>query len=149
MARDTGRTVDQVHDDTQRDNFMTPDEAQNYGLIDAVFSMRAPRPSRRTGLGSGKTVSGTVFSSVIAKRSARRAVVGTPAPHAEIDHRGTMGQASREPLDEPRSYPCFDDPDPLVGHSTRRRIRHALWPPRPMEFESPVWTSAVRATFGT
>ena len=41
MARDTGRTVDQVHDDTQRDNFMTPDEAQNYGLIDAVFSMRA------------------------------------------------------------------------------------------------------------
>jgi len=31
MARDTGRTVDQVHADTQRDNFMTPDEAQTTG----------------------------------------------------------------------------------------------------------------------
>src|SRR5436190_12765221 len=53
LARDTGRTVDQVHADTQRDNFMTPEEAQNYGLIDAVFPTRAPRPApaRRTGLG--------------------------------------------------------------------------------------------------
>ena len=53
MARDTGRTVDQVHAETQRDNFMTPEEAQDYGLIDRVFSTRAPRPAaaRRTGLG--------------------------------------------------------------------------------------------------
>ena len=55
------------------------------------------------------------------------------------------------PLQEPvgQDVDLLDDPDPLVGHSTRRRIRHALWPPRPMEFESPVRTSAVRATFGT
>jgi ATP-dependent Clp protease, protease subunit len=53
MARDTGKTVDQIHIDTQRDNFMTPEEAQDYGLIDHVFSTRAPRPAaaRRTGLG--------------------------------------------------------------------------------------------------
>jgi ATP-dependent protease ClpP protease subunit len=45
--------VDQLHADTQRDNFMTPEEAQDYGLIDRVFSTRAPRPAaaRRTGLG--------------------------------------------------------------------------------------------------
>ena len=32
---------------------MTPEEAQDYGLIDRVFSTRAPRPAaaRRTGLG--------------------------------------------------------------------------------------------------
>jgi ATP-dependent Clp protease protease subunit len=52
MAKDTGKTVDQIHIDTQRDNFMTPDEAQDYGLIDVVFSTRAPRRAeRRTGLG--------------------------------------------------------------------------------------------------
>jgi ATP-dependent Clp protease protease subunit len=52
MARDTGKTADQLHTDTQRDNFMTPEEAQDYGLIDHVFSTRAPRPAeRRTGLG--------------------------------------------------------------------------------------------------
>ena len=53
MARDAGKTVDQLHTDTQRDNFMTPEEAQDYGLIDRVFSTRAPRPAaaRRTGLG--------------------------------------------------------------------------------------------------
>jgi ATP-dependent Clp protease, protease subunit len=53
MARDTGKTADQLHIDTQRDNFMTPEEAQDYGLIDRVFSTRAPRAAaaRRTGLG--------------------------------------------------------------------------------------------------
>src|ERR687885_1181188 len=30
MARDTGKTADQIHIDTQRDNFMTPEEAQDY-----------------------------------------------------------------------------------------------------------------------
>src|SRR3954449_9018128 len=36
LARDTGKSVGQIHDDTQRDNFMTAEEARDYGLIDAV-----------------------------------------------------------------------------------------------------------------
>jgi ATP-dependent Clp protease, protease subunit len=51
LARDTGRSVDDIHADTQRDNFMTAPEARDYGLIDAVFAVRAPRPARRTGIG--------------------------------------------------------------------------------------------------
>jgi ATP-dependent Clp protease protease subunit len=51
LARDTGRPVAAVHTDTQRDNFMTAEEARDYGLIDAVFASRAPEAARRTGIG--------------------------------------------------------------------------------------------------
>jgi ATP-dependent Clp protease, protease subunit len=41
-ARHTGQTVEQIAIDTDRDNFMTADEAKAYGLIDVVV------PSRKT-----------------------------------------------------------------------------------------------------
>jgi ATP-dependent Clp protease protease subunit len=45
LAADTGQTVEKVHRDTQRDNFMSPDEAQGYGLIDRVVTARELRQS--------------------------------------------------------------------------------------------------------
>ena len=50
LARDTGKTVEQIHADTQRDNFMTAHEAQEYGLIDTVVTARALPEPRHVGL---------------------------------------------------------------------------------------------------
>ncbi|MEM8605053.1 MAG: ATP-dependent Clp protease proteolytic subunit [Cyanobacteria bacterium P01_H01_bin.121] len=40
MARRTGQTVDQIEQDTDRDNFMSAAEAKEYGLIDRVIDDR-------------------------------------------------------------------------------------------------------------
>jgi len=37
LAKNTGQTVKQVEKDTDRDNFMSADEAQKYGMIDEVL----------------------------------------------------------------------------------------------------------------
>ncbi|PRQ03250.1 ATP-dependent Clp protease proteolytic subunit [Enhygromyxa salina] len=37
MAKHTGRTVDEILNDTDRDNFMSADEAKKYGLVDEVL----------------------------------------------------------------------------------------------------------------
>ena len=50
LAADTGRDVEQIHDDTQRDNFMSADQARSYGLIDHVVSERTLVDGRRLGL---------------------------------------------------------------------------------------------------
>ena len=36
LARHSGKTVEQIEADTDRDNFMTAEEAKAYGLIDAI-----------------------------------------------------------------------------------------------------------------
>ena len=41
LAKHTGQTVDQIKQDTDRDNFMDWDEAIKYGLIDRVLEKRA------------------------------------------------------------------------------------------------------------
>jgi ATP-dependent Clp protease protease subunit len=41
MADSTGKTVEQIHKDTDRDRFMSSDEAADYGLIDKVLTNRA------------------------------------------------------------------------------------------------------------
>jgi ATP-dependent Clp protease protease subunit len=41
LAEKTGRTVEQISKDTDRDNFMSADEAVEYGLIDKVLANRA------------------------------------------------------------------------------------------------------------
>ena len=41
MAENTGQTVEQIHKDTDRDRFMSSDEAEQYGLIDKVLASRA------------------------------------------------------------------------------------------------------------
>ena len=40
LASHTGREVDQIEKDTERDNFMNGEEAKEYGLIDKVISER-------------------------------------------------------------------------------------------------------------
>src|SRR5947199_341032 len=52
MARDTQKSVEQIHNDTQRDYFMSAEEARDYGLVDTVVSgMAAERARRVAGLG--------------------------------------------------------------------------------------------------
>ncbi len=40
MVRHTGRTMDQIKEDTDRDNFMDGEEAKGFGLIDSVIEKR-------------------------------------------------------------------------------------------------------------
>lgn len=40
LAFHTGQPIETIEKDTDRDNFMSAEEAQNYGLIDEVFSKR-------------------------------------------------------------------------------------------------------------
>jgi ATP-dependent Clp protease protease subunit len=51
LARHTGREVQQVHRDTERDNFMSAEEALRYGLVDTIVEAR-DLPERRIGLGT-------------------------------------------------------------------------------------------------
>jgi ATP-dependent Clp protease, protease subunit len=46
IAQHSGQDVDQVMRDIDRDRFMTPEEAQQYGLIDEVLAPRRPTPAR-------------------------------------------------------------------------------------------------------
>ncbi len=41
LSNHTGKSLEQIHDDTERDNFMTAQEALAYGLVDQVFTSRA------------------------------------------------------------------------------------------------------------
>ncbi|HZE10026.1 MAG TPA: ATP-dependent Clp endopeptidase proteolytic subunit ClpP [Burkholderiales bacterium] len=41
MAEHTGQTVDQISRDTDRDNFLSAEEAVKYGLVDRVLASRA------------------------------------------------------------------------------------------------------------
>ena len=50
LAKHTGQSIDQIKTDTDRDNFMTGEQAIAYGLIDAVLQQRgepAARAKRR------------------------------------------------------------------------------------------------------
>ncbi len=40
LAENTGRTIEEIRRDTERDNFMSADEAEKYGMIDKVLSTR-------------------------------------------------------------------------------------------------------------
>jgi ATP-dependent Clp protease, protease subunit len=41
LAKHTGKTTDQIMLDTERDNFMSAEQAKDYGLIDAIFEKRS------------------------------------------------------------------------------------------------------------
>ena len=41
LAQNTGRTIEEIARDTERDNFMTAKQALEYGLIDKIFDKRA------------------------------------------------------------------------------------------------------------
>jgi len=40
LARHTGQTVEKIHDDSERDFIMVPEDSREYGLIDEVISKR-------------------------------------------------------------------------------------------------------------
>jgi ATP-dependent Clp protease protease subunit len=40
LAKHTGQNVERIREDTERDNFMSGEEAQAYGLIDNVLTHR-------------------------------------------------------------------------------------------------------------
>ena len=46
LARHTGQPLDKIQMDTDRDRFMSGEEAVGYGLIDAVLSERAAVPTK-------------------------------------------------------------------------------------------------------
>ncbi len=41
LAANTGKSVEEIARDTERDNYMTAEEALNYGLIDKIFDKRS------------------------------------------------------------------------------------------------------------
>ena len=41
LAENTGRSIEEIARDTERDNFMTAQQALEYGLIDKIFSKRS------------------------------------------------------------------------------------------------------------
>lgn len=41
MAKHSGQTIEQIAQDTERDNFMSADESKTYGLVDEVLNKRA------------------------------------------------------------------------------------------------------------
>ena len=51
LANDTGQPIERIHQDTLRDNFMSADDARDYGLVDRVVSVRDLNGARRPGLG--------------------------------------------------------------------------------------------------
>lgn len=40
LARHSGKSLEKIQEDTERDNFMNGDEAKEYGLIDEVIEAR-------------------------------------------------------------------------------------------------------------
>ena len=40
LAKNTGQTIKKIESDTERDNFMSPEEAMKYGLIDNILDSR-------------------------------------------------------------------------------------------------------------
>jgi ATP-dependent Clp protease, protease subunit len=46
LADHTGQPIEKIADDTERDRFMSGDEAVAYGLIDKVITERGPAPTK-------------------------------------------------------------------------------------------------------
>ena len=40
LSKNTGQTIKKIQTDTERDNFMQPEEAKKYGLIDEILTSR-------------------------------------------------------------------------------------------------------------
>ena len=45
LVRHTGQSIDRIQQDTERDKFMSSEEAKNYGLVDAVLLTRESTPN--------------------------------------------------------------------------------------------------------
>ena len=51
LARHTGQPIKQIEKDTDRDNFMTAEQAKDYGLLDDVIVARSDASNDRRGVG--------------------------------------------------------------------------------------------------
>ena len=49
LVRHTGQERDKINQDTERDNFMSAEEAKAYGLIDEVITRPKKAPAKKTG----------------------------------------------------------------------------------------------------
>ena len=49
LSRHTGQPLEKIVADTSRDYFMSPTDAKDYGIIDAVYSASAPVSKDRDG----------------------------------------------------------------------------------------------------
>ena len=45
FVKHTGQSIDKIQQDTERDKFMSAEEASNYGLVDAVLTVRQSVPA--------------------------------------------------------------------------------------------------------
>jgi len=54
LSQKTGQTLKTIEKDTDRDNFMSADEAKSYGIIDEVIESRSDQPSNISKSKSGK-----------------------------------------------------------------------------------------------
>ena len=50
LAKHTGQDVEKINNDTDRDNFMTAEDAKEYGLIDDVIVSRADVSKNGSGI---------------------------------------------------------------------------------------------------
>jgi ATP-dependent Clp protease protease subunit len=50
LSHHTGQPIERIHADVERDNFMSPQEAADYGLIDGIIFNRQDVPARRVGI---------------------------------------------------------------------------------------------------
>jgi ATP-dependent Clp protease protease subunit len=48
LAEHTGQTLEKVHADTERDNFMSAEESKDYGLVDEIFFARNIKKDKRS-----------------------------------------------------------------------------------------------------
>jgi ATP-dependent Clp protease protease subunit len=46
LAKHTGQTVERIKQDSDRDNFMTAEQARAYGLVDSMLEKRGELPSK-------------------------------------------------------------------------------------------------------
>ena len=48
LAEHTGQPLEKIHDDTERDNFMSADEAKEYGIVDEIFFARDIKKEKKS-----------------------------------------------------------------------------------------------------
>jgi ATP-dependent Clp protease protease subunit len=54
LSRHSGQPMERVEQDTERDFFMTPDQAKEYGLIDDIITASSPAAQEAVGAGSAR-----------------------------------------------------------------------------------------------
>jgi ATP-dependent Clp protease protease subunit len=54
LAKHTGKTIEQVEHDSDRDNYMTAEESVAYGLVDKVLESRKQLPDAVAALADSK-----------------------------------------------------------------------------------------------